>query len=189
MESIGELKKIKLFLAISAVATLLLGFLNHFIYEWSGGNGVAGLLLPPTKVFGNISSLRFCQCLLYSQSGDFFSAERSTTMPARRFWHACHDFLYYKRLSLLHFFARRAILPIDITIFTVAIALGYATAYTMFFKRHIKWLNILSCVGIVALYAAFFTLTYHAPKFFLFEEMFVTYTPMLRSYHRGEKYL
>ena len=178
MESIGELKKIKLFLAISAVATLLLGFLNHFIYEWSGGNGVAGLLFATNESIWEHIKLALLPMLIIFTVGGFFLGRKVNNYASAAFFGMLVMIFFIISAFLSYtFFARRAILPIDITIFTVAIALGYATAYTMFFKRHIKWLNILSCVGIVALYAAFFTLTYHAPKFFLFEEMFVTYTP------------
>ena len=72
MESIGELKKIKLFLSISAVATLLLGFLNHFIYEWLGGNGVAGLLFATNESIWEHIKLALLPMLIIFTVGGFF---------------------------------------------------------------------------------------------------------------------
>ncbi|MDE5756613.1 MAG: hypothetical protein K2I23_05935, partial [Clostridia bacterium] len=38
-----QLEKIKLFIALGVILTVILGTINHFIYEWTGKNSFVGI--------------------------------------------------------------------------------------------------------------------------------------------------
>ena len=60
-----RLNRIRISMAILAVATVLLGSLNHFIYEWSGENVVAGLLFATNESVWEHIKLALLPMLLF----------------------------------------------------------------------------------------------------------------------------
>ena len=173
-----RLNRIRISMAILAVATVLLGSLNHFIYEWSGENVVAGLLFATNESVWEHIKLALLPMLLFATVGGLFLNNKVNNYFLAVF---CAILVMISTIIIgfygYTFFARKAILPIDILIFITAIGLGYAAAYCIFFTKKIRWLNVLSAIGIIALWIAFLVLTYRAPKFFVFEELFTEYSP------------
>lgn len=178
MDALRRLDKIKLSMIILAAVTVLLGSLNHFVYDWSGGDYVAGLLFAANESVWEHIKLALFPMLVFATVGGVFLSKKVNNYFFAVFC-AMIVMISFIIISFFGytFFSRKAILPIDIIIFIAAIALGYATAYHIFFTKSVGWLNALSVIGIIALWVAFLVLTYHAPKFFIFEERFAAYAP------------
>ncbi len=44
-----QLDKIKLFIALGAILTIVIGAINHFVYVWTGNNAFVGLLVATNE--------------------------------------------------------------------------------------------------------------------------------------------
>ena len=174
LSSLSKVKKLKLFSVLGVILTVILGAISHFIYEWSGNNGVAGLLFATNEsLWEHIKLALFPMFLIFLVGGFLFCKKVNNYFLA--VFCALSVTILFIVFAFMGYtvYARKSILPFDIAIFIIGIALGYFTAYEIFFTPRHKVLNILSIFGILIILALFLTCTYHAPKFFIFEELYV----------------
>ncbi|MCI8421383.1 MAG: hypothetical protein HFE34_03750 [Clostridia bacterium] len=169
-----QLEKIKLFTGLGILLTVLLGSINHFVYNWTGKNAFVGIFVATNEsIWEHIKLALFPMFIIFLVGGFLFYHK------VNNYFLAVLCALTVTTLSIIlifmgyTLFTRRAILPIDIANFIFSIALGYYTAYRIFFMPRHKWLNYLSIVGILVFLGMFLTCTYHAPNIFLFQEIYV----------------
>ncbi|MDE6471646.1 MAG: hypothetical protein K2L52_01305 [Clostridia bacterium] len=169
-----QLEKIKLFTVLGVIFTVILGAINHFVYNWTGKNTFVGIFVATNESIWEHIKLALLPMFIIFLVGGFLFYHN-----VNNYFLAVFCALTVTTLSIIlifmgyTLFTRRAILPIDIANFIISIALGYYTAYRVFFIPQHKWLNYLSIVGILVFLGVFLTCTYHAPKFFLFQEIYV----------------
>ncbi len=169
-----QLDKIKLFIALGAILTIVIGAINHFVYVWTGNNAFVGLLVATNEsIWEHIKLALLPMFLIFLVGGFLFSKKVNNYFLA--VFCALTVTVLFIIFAFMGYtvFARKSILPLDITIFILAIVFGYLTAYHIFFMRKFKWLNYLSIIGILVILILFLTCTYHAPDFFLFQELYV----------------
>ena len=169
-----QLDKIKLFTALGVILTLIIGTINHFVYEWTGNNTLIGIFTATNEsIWEHIKLALFPMFIIYLVGGFLFSKKVNNYFLA--VFCALSVMILFIVFAFLGYtmIARKAIFPIDLSIFTLGIILGYLTAYRIFFMPKYKRLNNLSIFGILFIVAVFLTCTYHAPDFFLFEELYV----------------
>ena len=169
-----QLDKIKLFIALGVVLTVIIGAINHFVYAWTGRNAFIGIFVATNEsIWEHIKLALLPMFFIFLVGGFLFSKK------VNNYYLACFCAMSVTVLFIIFafmgytVFTRKAVLPLDITIFTVSIILGYLTAYRIFFMPKRKWLNYVAVIGILFIVAIFLTCTYHAPDFFLFQELYV----------------
>ena len=177
IKKLGELTqfdKIKLFTALGVILTLVIGTIDHFIYEWTGNNTLIGIFAATNEsIWEHVKLALFPMLVIFLLGGFLFSKKVNNYFLA--VFCALSVMILFIVFGFLGYtmFTRKAFLPLDISIFTSGIILGYLTAYRIFFMPKRKLLNYFAVVGILFIVAVFLTCTYHAPDFFLFRELYV----------------
>lgn len=173
-DRLTQLDKIKLFIALGVILTVILGAIDHFVYAWTGRNAFIGLFVATNEsIWEHIKLALLPMFVIFLVGGFLFSKK------VNNYFLAVYGALSVTILFIIFafmgytLFTRKAVLPLDITIFTVAIILGYLTAYRIFFMPKFKWHNYAAVLGILVIVIMFLTCTYHAPDFFLFQELYV----------------
>ena len=169
-----QLDKIKLFIALGAILTVIIGAINHFVYAWTGRNAFVGLLVATNESIWEHIKLALLPMFIIFLVGGFLFLKKVNNYYLATFC-AMSVTVVFIVFAFMGYtvFTRKSILPLDITIFILAIVVGYLIAYRIFFMPKFKWLNYLSIIGILIIVIVFLTCTYHAPDFFLFQELYV----------------
>lgn len=174
LNQMTQYDKIKLFTALGVILTVILGSINHFVYEWTGRNAFVGLFVATNESIWEHIKLALLPMFLIFLVGGFLFSKKVNNYYLAVFCGLSVTVLFII-LAFMGYtvFTRKAVLPLDITIFTLSIILGYLTAYRIFYMPKFKWLNYISVIGILFIVAVFLTCTYHVPDFFLFQELYV----------------
>ena len=174
LRELTQLEKIKLFTALGVILTVVLGAINHFVYQWTGNNAFVGIFAATNEsLWEHIKLALFPMFLIFLTGGFLFSKK------VNNYYLAVFCALSVTALFIVFaflgytMFTRKSIFPFDLSIFVLGIIFGYLTAYRIFFMRKLKWLNYIAVIGVLFIVAVFLTCTYHAPEFFLFEELYV----------------
>ena len=174
LNELTQLDKIKLFTTLGVIITLIIGAINHFIYEWTGNNTFVGIFTATNEsIWEHVKLALFPMFVIYLVGGFLFSKKVNNYYLA--VFCALSVMTLFIIFAFLGYtvFTRKSFLPIDLTIFTLGIILGYVTAYRIFFMPKHKLLNYFAVVGILFIVMVFLTCTYHAPDFFIFRELYV----------------
>ena len=154
--------------------TILMGSLLHFAFEFSGRTPWVGAFAAVNESVWEHLKLTFWPTLLWA------------LFEFARLRHATHNFWWAKALALYIMplfitvcffiytsFTGHAVLPLDITIFALAVALGQFASYRVL-TGNVKaaWLNWLGLMLILALGAAYAAFTYLPPHVGIFREEF-----------------
>ena len=176
LSELTQIEKIKLFSVLGFIITIILGTLNHFVYEWTGENTFVGLFAATNEsIWEHIKLALFPMFLIFLVGGFLFYRK------VNNYFLAVFSGLSVTVASIIlvfmgyTVFTRKAIFPIDLANFLISIALGYWTAYRIFFLPKYKWLNYVSIIGILFILGVFLTCTYHAPNVFIFKELYVNH--------------
>ncbi len=148
-----------------------LGSVSHFFFEWSGGSVLAGVFFPANESVWEHMKLVFFPFLLYyaavlpfagALENRVFGAFAGTYVAA-----ALIPIVFYTYTA----FSGRAILPLDIATFLLAVTAGQAVAYRAFSgeARGARFAAAGAC-GLAAIAACYFVLTAYAPDLFLFTD-------------------
>ena len=176
LSKLSKIEKLKLFSVLGVILTVILVAINHFVYEWTGNNTFIGIFVATNEsLWEHIKLALFPMFLIFLVGGFLFYKKVNNYFLA--VFCALSVTILFIVFAFMGYtvYARKSILPFDIAIFIIGIALGYFTAYEIFFKPRHKILNILSVFGILLIVALFLTCTYHAPEFFIFEELYVNH--------------
>ena len=174
LSQLTQLEKIKLFCVLGVILTVIFGTINHFIYQWTGYNTFVGLFAATNEsIWEHIKLALFPMFIIFLVGGFLFSRKVNNYFLA--VFSGLSVMVAFIILVFMGYtvFARRAIFPIDFATFITGIALGYWTAYRIFFLPKRKWLNYFAVLGILFIVGVFLTCTYHAPNVFVFREMYV----------------
>ncbi len=163
-------KNLKIFTAFGTIATVCLGSLGHFVYNWSGKNYIAGLFFATNESVWEHVKLALLPMMCIFLLGAFV-LKGANNFPAAAFF-AMATVIISIPLAFYGYtaIAGKSILAVDIAIFVISIALGYCSAFILFRAKQRRWLNALSLIGLGAVIVCFMTFTYNAPDWFLFRQ-------------------
>ena len=165
-------KNVKYYTATGIILTVLLGALFHFVYEWTGGNYIAGLFFATNESVWEHVKLALLPMMLIFLFGSIFLKGANNFAQAA----FCAMATVIILIPLAFFSYAQAIgksvFPMDLTIFILSIVLAYLVAYRIFATPRRPVLNALALVGIVAIVVCFFTFTYYPPDCVIFKEVY-----------------
>jgi len=150
----------------------LVGSALHFIFEWSG-------YLRAVALIGAVNESTWEHLKLAFWPGLVFAAVEYSFLRAhvRNFWVAKSLALWIMPLTIaVLFYAYTAALgdnwlPLDITIFLLAVALGQWASYRVMTSPPVgKRTRQLAHAALVLLTTAFCLFTYYPPRLFLFQD-------------------
>lgn len=149
--------------------TSLLGTLNHFVYDWSGQNVVAGLFTPVNESIWEHIKLLFFPMLLFTLYVQLRYGKEYPCLTVSLLWgillgSLLIPVLYYSYTGALGF--HRA--AIDIAIYYISVFVAFCKSYF-----HYKLRNNCSNIFvprflILSLFAAFLVFTFVPPQIPLF---------------------
>ena len=161
-------KKNLVFCIIGALFTLVLGSLSHFFFEWSGNETVVGILFAVNEsVWEHLKLIIFPTLVWFAVGLPFmrktnnyaFAAFVSTAIGM-----IVIPCVFYAYTS----FTGESILAVDIATFVVAVLAGYAVAFWVMCLKESDFLFSVAIAGLIAIIAAYLTLTLYAPQKILF---------------------
>ncbi len=156
---------------LSVIAISILGTLAHFIYEWAHHNRTIGLFTAVNESTWEHIKIALTGAFLWSLYDGFvygylpnyFLAKLTSllviaiTVPA---------IFYFYRL-----FAKKSILPLDISLFFIAIILGQLSFFGIITTSATSYpVQYLACIGLFIFFGAYMTLTLKPIKTFLFKD-------------------
>ena len=174
LNQLTQFERIKLFTALGVILTVIIGAINHFIYEWTGNNALIGIFAATNEsIWEHVKLALFPMLLIYLVGGFLFSKKVNNYYLA--VYCALTVIILFIVFTFLGYtvFTRKSIFPLDFSIFIIGIVLGYLTAYRIFFLPKHNALNYFAVVGILFIVSLFLTCTYHVPDVFIFKELYV----------------
>lgn len=156
---------------LSVIAISIIGTLAHFIYEWAHHNHTVGLFTAVNESTWEHIKIALTAALLwgiydgfvYGYYPNYFIAKLTSllvitiTIPA--------IFYFYRS------FAKKSILPIDISLFFIAIILGQLSFFGIIIAPAAPYfIQYISCLGLFIFFGAYMTLTLNPLKNFLFKD-------------------
>lgn len=165
------MRQLKLFTIIGIVFVIILGFLSHFLYDWTGNNYIIGLFTPVNESIWEHMKLVFFPMLIYSLFMIFIFREKYPCITSSLFLGNVTGTL----LIPVFYYAYTYILGKDFFIFDIAIFivcvliafwLSYKYALSCKFQTYTFVLIALVCILLVC----FVVFTYRPPAIKLFED-------------------
>jgi len=168
------MNKIKKFEIWSAVFTIIVGSLLHFVFAWSHEWKPLAIFAAVNESTWEHLKLAFWPALLMTLIGwRMFAKDRSTI--SKNFCFAQTKKLYMMPMLIValfygwrYFFADNFVY--DISIFMVAVIAGHYTAYKLETGSFVWGMKKFAFVAIALLTLAFALLTFFPPKCFLFHD-------------------
>lgn len=146
----------------------LLGGVSHFFYDWSGENAVAGIFFPANESVWEHMKLVFFPAVVFFA----VALPLSPRLHNRIYAAFCATYIAAGFIPVAFYiytyFAGKSVLAVDIVIFIIGAALGFAVAYRAFTVDNSALLFWLGTVGIAAIMCCYLSLTAFVPDFFLF---------------------
>ncbi|MBR3322038.1 hypothetical protein IKG05_00105 [Candidatus Saccharibacteria bacterium] len=149
----------------------IIGTLTHFLYDWTHQNRIIGLFTAVNESTWEHIKLALTATFLWSLYDGFF-------------YGADPNYFLAKLVSLLviiitipvifysyRHFTKKSILPLDITLFYIAIILSQLSFYGILVAPNIPYFaQYLSCIGLFIFFGCYMTLTLEPLKTFLFKD-------------------
>lgn len=161
-------KQTAAFFAAGTLFTLVVGTLAHFIYEWTGNNQIAAIFFATNESTWEHLKLVFFPTLVYFGAAAFKLGKQPNFFAA---WFVAAfvsalliPLLFYSYTAILG----KSVIAVDIAIFVISVIAGFTLAYFCYTSKNRPVLNVLSVIGLIALYACYFTFTAYPPDNFLF---------------------
>lgn len=164
-------KSLKLFIAAGAILVSALGALSHFVYEWTGQNQLAGLLVPVSESTWEHMKLLFFPMLLTAL---LLTALLKPIYP-HIFTGMLAGLLVGTSAIPVLFYTYSGVLGccitvVDISIFYISVGIGFFAAYRLTGSVYAESLrHLLSCLTLLWL-AAFVLFSYDPPSLGIFAE-------------------
>lgn len=163
--------KLKKYLLIGTVFTVVVGIISHFVYDWTGGNFLVGLFFPVNESTWEHMKLVFFPMLVYSLwatgklkgESECISKAFSIGILAGTF---AIPVIFYTYSGVLGF----DVAWINILTFIVSVVIGFIVAYvTAETCEDDKYSRVLKLVLFVMI-IAFMVFSYYPPDIGLFIE-------------------
>lgn len=151
---------------IGVFVVFLLGFLMHFLYEWSDHSTFIGLFAPINESVWEHLKLVLWPTIIYSLYEYFSIKDHKTNFTTAKLASiliaiATILIIFYSYTSI----TGHSILFIDILSFLIGISLGQLFSYKIMTEKELpNWLNVLSLILIIALIAIFIVFTFSPPE-------------------------
>ncbi len=157
---------------LGIVFVSLLGTFLHFAFELSGKMKLVGTIAAVNESVWEHLKIAFWPALIYAvfeypflkgRAGNYLIAKATgiCLMPI-----TIAVFFYSYTTAIGHH-----VLPIDIIIFVVAIAIGQFVSYSILVTKQVpRWLNMLGLAVLVALVGAFVMFTFLPPQLLIFRD-------------------
>lgn len=158
------------FCAAGFVFVNLLGALSHFFYEWSGESVAVGIFFPVNESVWEHLKLVIFPTLVWFAVGTLYMRGTPNYAFACFACTAAGIILIPSVYYTYTYFTGESFLPADIASFTAGVFLGFTATWFIAGMRRIRVLGIIGAVGIVAVTAAYLTLTVFAPHAELFRD-------------------
>lgn len=156
---------------IGTVFTIILGFLFHFLYEWTNYNDIVGLFTAINESTWEHLKLLFFPYFLFSIIEYYYYGKNHSNFICSKFI----SVLLGMSLIVIIFYTYTGILGthfviIDILIFIICTIITYIKSYNILMsdKYCSKNCNILCLIGVMLFIALFFTFTFNPPHLKLF---------------------
>ncbi|MDO5146760.1 MAG: DUF6512 family protein [Eubacteriales bacterium] len=147
----------------------ILGFVLHFVYDWSGQNKLLGLFVPVNESTWEHMKLLFFPMLFFSAiMHQRFSGEFPCIVPALFCGTLAGTFLIPTLFYTYSGILGKNLFPLDIAVFLCSTAAAVFTAYRLTLSCRARPCRTLLFFSMAVLLAAFFLFTYRAPDLGLF---------------------
>ena len=165
------MNKLKHYMIIGIIFTIVAGIIGHFVYEWTGGNFVAGLFFPVNESTWEHMKLVFFPMLLYSlfaerrlkDESECISKAFSLGILAGTF---AIPVFFYTYSGILGY----NLAWLNILTFAVSVIIGFIVAcFVAKNCKNDKWSMVLKVI-IFGLVIAFMVFSYNPPDIGLFAE-------------------
>lgn len=160
----GYNKKLLSYTVGGIVFVSVLGTLLHFAYEWSGGNGVVGLITPVNESTWEHMKLLFFPMLVYILF-EYFQIKKDFPgilcggFSGMLVGTAAIPILFYGYTGVFG----RNIMAVDIAIYYISVIIGFLVSYYLADKCEQQIYKIMVSIIIVLLAIAFMVFTYNPP--------------------------
>lgn len=156
-------------LIIAFLITVLMGTLNHFVYDWFGQNQLVGLLVPINESIWEHIKLLFFPMLFASIYIHYRYRKEYPGFIVSLLWGILYGcllipVLYYTYTGVIGFHTS----VIDIAIYYISVLAAYLKAYSHYTSPQKKNSIFLPRLLILCLMAAFWVFTFLPPKLPLF---------------------
>lgn len=160
-----------LFMWVSIVVIFAMGSLAHFLYEIAHHNKVIGLFTAVNESTWEHVKIAITPTLLWSLLDGFFFGTNPNYFTAKLASLLILTFfipmVYYSYRRV----AKHSILPIDITIFAVAIILAQMSFFAIIEQPAIPyWATYISAVATFVFFGAYMTLTLYPLRNIIFKD-------------------
>lgn len=163
-------KKLRLYAIAGILFVSVIGSLSHFLYEWSGGNGLIGLVSPVNESTWEHVKLLFFPMLVYAIFMTVkLRSEYNSLFPAllTGILTGCLliPVIFYTYTGILGF----NLLVLDIITFLISVVIAFYVSYRQTLKGTVKKYQVLLLISVVILTILFFVCTYYPPAIGLFQ--------------------
>ena len=160
--------KLKKFEILSAVATIIVGSLFHFVFAWSGDWHPLALIVAVNESTWEHLKLAFWPAFIFATIAYSTFARKDPSFCLAQ----AVKLLLMPLLIIVIFYSSKLLmvesLVVDILNFMVSVIIGHIVAYKIEAMKKLWELKTVSAIVIVLLLLVFSLFTYYPPKNFLF---------------------
>lgn len=165
------MNKLKKYLLIGTVFTVMVGIISHFVYDWTGGNFFVGLFFPINESTWEHMKLAFFPMLVYSlwatgklkDESKCISKAFSLGIFAGTF---AIPVIFYTYSGILGF----NVAWLNILTFIVSVIIGFVVVYVVAKTCEADKYSLILRVVLFVMVIAFMVFTYYPPDIGLFIE-------------------
>ena len=154
-------KNFKKYIISGIIFTIVFGSLLHFFYDWSGKNAIVGLFSPINEsVFEHLKLLYF-PMLLWIVPGYFIYGKKNRNYFLSSFIGlVCGLILTPVLFYLYTSYTKTSILPVDIGIFVISVAVSFALFAYIFLNYNFNFFSVKMGILLWELVFAMFIISY-----------------------------
>lgn len=165
------MKQLKRYTVIGIIFIIITGSLAHFLYDWSGQNGIMGLFTPINESIWEHMKLLFFPMVLYSFVMVFKFRKNFPCITSS----LCFGIITGTLLIPVFFYAYTAILGkdsfiLDISTFILSILIAFWLSYKLTLSCRLEHYTFALCIFACILFVCFMAFTYHPPDAQIFKE-------------------
>lgn len=165
------MKHIKIYTIIGIVFVLIIGSVNHFLYNWSKNNYFIGLFTPINESIWEHMKLLFFPMLIYSFIMIIrFKQKYSSIISALCLGILIGTFLIPFLYYTYTFITGRNFFILDISIFILSIIIAFFLSYKFILSYKLKAYTYFLCILVCTLFVCFLVFTYSPPNISLFQQ-------------------
>lgn len=165
------MKHLKQYTVIGTIFVLVTGSLAHFLYEWSGNNGIVGLFTPINESVWEHMKLLFFPMLIYSAIMIVKFRKEYSCITSALFFGILTGAVLIPILFYAYTFILGAnTLILDIGIFMLSIAAAFWLSYRFTLTGKPESYSVILSVCVIILFACFLIFTYYPPDTAIFRD-------------------